>query len=196
VSQYIGNVRFMAKEAGVETDFRADKLAVRSGSEGDYQSMFATGNPTRFMQISINGDASFSVEASEISLQQSPQILIAKGSAHFVQKMASGESVEIKAEHLKLTFSSQQVADVAAKGTPLIYQHIKQQSSGINATANKLRFDKNSEQLILSGQVTVVQGTNQLRAEKIFYDGRSGNVTVPHLPDQQVEIIQQPKEKQ
>lgn len=191
-SRYIGHVRFSNRTEGENVSFGAAEMLVKTDSTGQYQYMQATGNPALFSQQALASGQSFEVSAQKIEFLLNPNRLIADGDAKFVQKTERGDIILVSGSHIELTSYSADSQSINASGTPLTFSHqqTSAEDSRLQAEGKQLEYNSQTRKLRLQGDVVAEQGNRRLTAGEIFYDGINGVVSVPKIPNQQLEIIQ------
>ncbi|NVK20968.1 MAG: OstA family protein [Kangiellaceae bacterium] len=159
---YRGNVIYQHGSMTIKAD-ELMKVGEQAGT------LTATGNPVTIHYVDPRGETT-DIKAPEISYQQQSGDLAADGTIEIVQS-SNRDTLTLEGNKLRANKNTTQEFNFVLSGQPTRFTLRQPQQQPIVATAAQLRSKGRYKQTELLGNVTFLQGSSNMAAQNLLYDG-------------------------
>lgn len=182
--KYFGNAELTYQNLKIQ----GDQIIAKRDSEADTEVILVSGKPALFKDNNPEQNLATNLTALNIRYQAKSNTINASNNVRIKQVNERNETIDIEGEKLSLIQS--QNYRLSVSGRPLTVAIKQTDNNSINANANQLFYDKQSEQFELQGNVILKSDRETLTAERVIYNMKTQILQVPKSDKGQVEIIQ------
>lgn len=165
-----------------------DEILSQASSKKQDEYVEVKGRPAYLVQKDDKKLGTVEVWANSVKYQTKSKIITALEQVRFKQKSISQGEFTISGNKFVITQAKQY--ELFATGTPLTVSIKKTGEAAINAKANELRYQQQTQELELIGAVTLIRQRSNMTAEKIFYNIHTGTLRIPKSSKRQLNLVQ------
>jgi lipopolysaccharide transport protein LptA len=133
--------------------------------------------------------------AQQLSFISNSQTLKFEKQVQLDLRQQSGSHLRLKANLIEYRYQNLQQLEpvsIRAEGEPLQLELLSSGTESVQATAQKLNYHYSTQQLVLEGEVELIQAGDVIRAAKILYNTQTREWQAPQIENQRVKVILNP----
>ncbi len=151
------------------------------------------GKPAYLIRKDQNNSGTIELWANSVKYQTQSKTITASKKVRFHQKSKLYGEFTISGESFVITQDKHY--QLAATGSPVSVSIKQMGEVPINAEAKKLLYKQQTQELELTGAVTLIRQQSKMTAEKILYNVKTQTLRIPKSSKRQLNLLQNKKTK-
>lgn len=146
-------------------------------------------SPNLFAGFGSKSDAPYEISAHELTVLDDQNIAILTGDVHVLQDLSL-----LKTPYLKVFYTDAGDGSSQAQGIRRIEARkgVYIESGTQIATGNQADYDAETEIMVMTGSVVLIDGCNVIKGDKLHVNLRTGKSKITATPDGRIDLLLKP----